>query len=522
MTRLLGRSALISIVAAMGAHVAVFGQNNPTGPEFQVNTYTTLAQRFPSAAAEADGDFVITWDSESQDGSSYGIFARRFSSGGVSLATEFQVNTVTIAGQRHPSAAVDADGDFVIAWQGSSPSAYEVFFSRFSSAGAVLTGETQVNTFVTGGQREAAVASDADGDFVVTWFSFAQDGNSGGIFARKFSSAGAPLTSEFQVNAYTIGYQKNPSVAAEADGDFVIAWESFGQDGASSGVFARSFSSAGAPLTGEFQVNAYTLDEQSTASVAASTSGEFVVAWQSRFQDGYRQGVFARRFSSTGAALANEFQVSEFTTGSERNASVGAGADGDFIVAWDDAVGQNVYARRFSSAGAPLTGNFPVNTYTPDFQIFPSVAASTSGQFVVAWESDGGQDGDSLGVFAQRFGGTTVTLDVDGNSMVDALTDGILVLRDAFGFTGSSLTAGAVGGGCTRCDATAISAYLATLGLQLDVDGNGMVDALTDGLLILRFLFGFTGSALTTNAIGGGCTRCDAASIEPYLAGLTT
>ena len=48
-----------------------------------------------------------------------------------------------------------------------------------------------------------------------------------------------------------------------------------------------------------------------------------------------------------------------------------------------------------------------------------------------------------------------------------------------------------------------------------------MTAPLTDGLLALRFLFGFTGSTLTTGAVGQGCTRCDAAMIEPYLTALT-
>ena len=68
-------------------------------------------------------------------------------------------------------------------------------------------------------------------------------------------------------------------MAAEADGDFVVAWNSFGQDGASFGVFARRFSSAGVPLAGEFQVNTYTTSSQLTASVAADAGGDFVVAW---------------------------------------------------------------------------------------------------------------------------------------------------------------------------------------------------------------------------------------------------
>jgi hypothetical protein len=90
------------------------------------------------------------------------------------------------------------------------------------------------------------------------------------------------------------------------------------------------------------------------------------------------------------------------------------------------------------------------------------VAADAGGRFVIAWSSFG-QDGDLHGVFAQRFG-VPITLDVDGNGMADALTAGLLALRYLFGFRGAVLVTGAVDlVNCTRCDATAIEAYLAGL-----------------------------------------------------------
>jgi hypothetical protein len=113
------------------------------------------------------------------------------------------------------------------------------------------------------------------------------------------------------------------------------------------------------------------------------------------------------------------------------------------------------------------------------------------------------------------------TLDIDGNGVTDPLTDGLLALRFLFEFTGPTLVNGAIGANCTRCDAPAIQSYLSGLGLVLDIDGNGVLGALTDGLLILRFLFEFTGPTLVNGAIGPNCTRCDAPSITTYLEGLT-
>jgi hypothetical protein len=82
------------------------------------------------------------------------------------------------------------------------------------------------------------------------------------------------------------------------------------------------------------------------------------------------------------------------------------------------------------------------------------------------------------------------------------------------------LIAGAVGPGADRNTAPEIEAYLATVLGALDIDGNGSVEPLTDGLLILRYLFGFRGATLITGAIGAGATRDTAPEVEAYLATL--
>ena len=94
--------------------------------------------------------------------------------------------------------------------------------------------------------------------------------------------------------------------------------------------------------------------------------------------------------------------------------------------------------------------------------------------------------------------GTLPNLDVDLNGQADALSDGIVIIRHLFGFTGTALTNGAVDPAGQRTDPAAISAYLDQFRTtMLDVDQNGSADALLDGILIIRNLFGFTGSALT-------------------------
>jgi hypothetical protein len=119
--------------------------------------------------------------------------------------------------------------------------------------------------------------------------------------------------------------------------------------------------------------------------------------------------------------------------------------------------------------------------------------------------------------------GTTslASLDIDGNGSVEPLVDGLLVLRRKFGFADATLVTGAVvvGGGCTRCFPDTIEAYIDAF-TELDVDKNMAVEPLTDALMILRYLFGFRGPTLIANALGDGCTECTAPLIEANIAAL--
>jgi hypothetical protein len=111
-------------------------------------------------------------------------------------------------------------------------------------------------------------------------------------------------------------------------------------------------------------------------------------------------------------------------------------------------------------------------------------------------------------------------IDVDANQAYDTLTDGLIILRYLSGLTGSSLAVGALGPGATLTNPVQLLAHLDDLKPALDVDGNGQADALTDGLMIIRYLFGLRGDSLLAGAVGTGATRTTAALIEPYIQAL--
>ena len=100
----------------------------------------------------------------------------------------------------------------------------------------------------------------------------------------------------------------------------MVAWASDGQDGDGYGVFGRRYDAAGNALAAEFQVNTYTTGSQTIPKAAMRSGGDFVVVWQSDDQDGDDVGVFGRRFDSAGIGVGAEFQVNSYVTDDQQDA----------------------------------------------------------------------------------------------------------------------------------------------------------------------------------------------------------
>jgi hypothetical protein len=398
----------------------------PEGDEFRANSFTASQQNAAAIAVDADGDFVLAWQSYAQDGSNYGIFAQRYNAAGVGQGAEFRVNTFTAGSQRFADVAMDADGDFVITWDSPAQdgSSTGIYGRRYNSAGVAQGSEFRVNTFTTGEQLLPAVAMDASGDFVVAWQGVGS-GDDYGVYAQRYNALGTAQGGEFRVNTFTTGSQRNLALAMDADGDLVIAWTSSAQDpDGSSGVYARRYDLAGAAQGGEFRVNTTTPGNQKLPAVALDASGDFVVAWTSAYD------IFAQRYNAAGLAQGGELRANTFTGGFQDSAAAGMDADGNFLITWTDGAFGNgqegslgVYAQYFNAAGAPQGGELRVNTFTTGNQSTPDVAMESDGDAVVAWQSNG-QDGSGYGVYAQRYAGPDTVAPV----VVDVFVGGVRVV----------------------------------------------------------------------------------------------
>ncbi|MGE5277431.1 MAG: S-layer homology domain-containing protein [Acidobacteriota bacterium] len=272
----------------------------PLGSEFQINTYTTGYQYAPAVAMNASNKFVVVWASDGQDGDKGGIFGQLYDNAGAKVGGEFQVNAYTTSYQYNPAVAMDSSGNFVVVWGsvGQDGSGTGIFARRYDSAGAAKGGEFQVNVTTTGEQGLPDVASDASGNFVVVWTGANFDGSGYGIVGRRFDASGNPRSGDFPINTYTTGNQALPRVAMDSTGNFLVAWHSKGQDDSAApngfGVFARAFSATGRPSSVEFPVNTFTTGDQNRPAVALDDRGDFVIAWESNGQDGDGYGIFGR------------------------------------------------------------------------------------------------------------------------------------------------------------------------------------------------------------------------------------
>lgn len=305
-------------------------------------------------AVSGSGNFAIM--RSASDGSGQGVFVTLYNRAGSVTVPEFRVNDVTTGEQYAGKIAMNANGQFVVSWSQWNASGSDYLVKLYQANGSPITPATLIRS-TPSNSIGSDIAIDNQGNFVVTWSELISSNNYD-VFARRYASTGAAFGPTFRVNTYTIGLQVSSWAAMNATGNFVIAWTSHGQTGTYSwNVYGQRYSATGAPLGGEFQVNAETSYWQPTLGVALASNNSFVITWDtdnSTTIPGALPYVLARSYSATGAPLGAPFAVS--TTAAKKNGFPYAATDpdGNTFIAWSqyDSVDTDVYARRFLPVGA--------------------------------------------------------------------------------------------------------------------------------------------------------------------------
>src|SRR5262249_37535077 len=152
-----------------------------------------------------------------QDGSGFGVYGQRYDASGAPVGGETLINTTTAGDQEHPAIVALSGGGYVVTWQseGQDGSGWGIYGQRYDASGAPVGGEIPLNTTTAGDQVTPTVTALDDGGFVVTWRS-SDDGISTGqdVYAQRFDASGAKVGDEMLINSTTAGDQGGPAVSA--------------------------------------------------------------------------------------------------------------------------------------------------------------------------------------------------------------------------------------------------------------------------------------------------------------------
>ncbi|WP_150781935.1 hypothetical protein [Pseudomonas fluorescens] len=171
--------------AASGAKVDV---------ESQVNTTENGDQTSPTATALVDGGWLVTWRSDPQDGSDWGIYQQRYAASGAKVGGEIQHSTTENSDKDLPAVTALTDGGWLVTWQSERQEgeglSVDIYQQRYAVSGAKEGIETRVNTTTSGNQSGCGVTALADGGWLVKWKSDLPDRSDRGIYQQRYALSG--------------------------------------------------------------------------------------------------------------------------------------------------------------------------------------------------------------------------------------------------------------------------------------------------------------------------------------------
>jgi hypothetical protein len=416
------RKAVAGWCLAVAAPGVLPAQTNyaTNGTEYAITAPALGDQVHPRLALNTKGGYLV-WEDNITDGSGLGVSAQRLDSSFSPTLSSFRVNQIGANDQCRPQVSLLNDGSAAFVWQGGKQG-FEHIYARFLSASNIwTTGDMQVNTFSNNFQINPVLATLANGNLIVIWASYNQASANSlqDIYGQILTPAGQKQGAEFRLNQFTSFNQRNPAVAALANGQFVAVWVSEQERvpdvaGTTNGalyssvsvdIYARIFNTNGSAATSEFLVNTSS-SLCSEPAVAAAADGSFMVTWVEsvRMPTVYGLDVWARSFSSAG--VGGTVRCVNSTRQGDQYLPTISFDGNNYMVAWtslgQDGSQEGVFAQFLQTDGTPLGGEFQVNTTWLSRQIQPVVASDRNGRFLAAWSSFTGL-ATGFDLFAQRY-----------------------------------------------------------------------------------------------------------------------
>ena len=334
------------------------GNAQPKGPQFIVadeNLGGLGDYRGADVAMDADGDFVVAWE---------GVYARLYTAAGNPKGAAFEVAPYEQNSfSDEVAVAADDAGNFIVVWarrDWAAGSTYTLYARRFWANGSPRGGTVVVAPTVGGAENadyeSPDVAVDADGDYVISWVWHTPD--TCGSRVQRHNAAGAAEGAVINLPGCD-----QTRVAADSARNFVVVWEA--PDQSDRGIFARRYLANGTPNGAQFQVNTASDAFQFDPAVAMNDAGAMYIAWgwdyrEQKGQMNAGSGVYGRRYGANGAALGDPFRINSFGGGNPGSPRVALDNQGDFLAAWGNEHQDGGNSGVYGQYGYPTTPNIPI------------------------------------------------------------------------------------------------------------------------------------------------------------------
>jgi type IX secretion system substrate protein len=194
---------------------------------------------------------------------------------------------------------------------------------------------------------------------------------------------------EFQLNSYSLGWERKPEVSVLSNRNFIACWYTTDSLTGESVIYGQLFSPNGTKLNTEFRLNTYSgVDSFTPLGNSVLPDSGFVVSWTNNFRDGSGTCIVAQIFNSNGQKKGDEFIVNTYTMGNQNYPDVTYINNNSFIICWRGRNSDsNIYGQIFDFDGIKTGTEFLINTNTQHYCFVPKVTNLNDSTFLACWES---------------------------------------------------------------------------------------------------------------------------------------
>ncbi|UGQ11847.1 hypothetical protein LO772_34650 [Yinghuangia sp. ASG 101] len=410
-TRRLVRRRPLAVVTALAAAGGLFAASPAFAAGTTVdditwtvaNSVATGDQDNSAVASVRTGYTAVVWEDDRdatapEDPVHSEVFLRLYRDG--ASVYEKKLSTGGTGTWRHvqPDVALREDGTAVVVWaeDPDGNGSYNIAVRTVNTSGTV-TGSARANADATGQQLNARVAADPDGPGFAVVFEDQQGSAAPTVRVSGFTSIGSKA---YEVQAHASGgTHRHPDVAMGAAGNAIVVWDEDGDGNGYFNIVRKVFTPSGTAVAARAVVNTSTGGQQRNASVAANFNGDFVVAWETDHAGAPQ--IAARSFTATGTARSAADAV---VPGTGTDPQAGIDDQAAAVVAWTDA--SDIHAQGLNPDGT-TTGRLPklrVHTVVEGRQDEPALAVDPWGLITLTYTDD--HDGNT---FDQVYLGTGLT-----------------------------------------------------------------------------------------------------------------